>query len=351
MTATVTGPDTATGDQELASWSHGPSVAAEPLPPERRRLTRGRVVGLVVMWFAVFLACIGLVLYLLEPLLQNQTQEQLFDQYTGEIDQAYNEAQSPLGIEVDTKAPEFGAPVGILEIPNLQLQQVVVEGAGSAQTQDGPGHVAGTAGLGQPGNSAVVGRRATFGGPFADLEVLQPGDKVLSTTTQGQIVYVVETVEEKEVTLPRSDTAAEAVASAATGNLEASAEGEASARITTDELYGPTEDDRLTLVTSASALPWNAESATVVVAKMESEAFEPTAQNGRTDSGAGLSGDDGARAPLLLSIMGFVASALAAVWLYRRSSARVAYLMTTPPLVVFMILIAQYGSQLMPAWW
>ena len=40
----------------------------------------------------------------------------------------------------------------------------------------------------------LVGRRATFGKPFADLDRLRPGDRILVTTGQGQFTYVVDLV-------------------------------------------------------------------------------------------------------------------------------------------------------------
>ena len=137
-------------------------------------------------------------LYGLEPLFQSRTQGQLLASYRAQIERSANETGGLGGVTVPTKAPELGAPVAILEIGRLELQQVVVEGAQSTQTQAGPGHVPGTAAPGQPGNSVIVGRRGTFGAPFAKLGTLEPDDQIVVSTTQGQAVYQVVSVRDQQ---------------------------------------------------------------------------------------------------------------------------------------------------------
>jgi sortase A len=311
-------------------------------------MSRRRLWALVGIWVVVVLAVVGLVLYVLAPLFQARNQQSLLEDYRAEITRAANAGSGLPGLAAATKAPEPGSPVGILEIGDLELQQVIVEGATSGPTQAGPGHVAGTAGPGQPGNSVVVGRRQMFGGPFRGLERLEPGDRILVTTTQGQSVYEVETVEQKKILPPVDLSDPASTASSLSTGVSPLANAESTIDI--DELYGPTTDDRLTLVTSASALPTNSERATIVIAKLQGQPYEPTPQGGRTDSGTGLSGDATAWAPLILSLLAFGASAAGAVLLYRRTSARVAWLLTTPPLIVFSILMAESLSRLFPAW-
>jgi sortase A len=281
--------------------------------PQRRR----PIGWLVVSWVVVILGSLALTLYFLEPLFQARTQSELLESYRSSLTRSSNEAKGLPGVSKPTKAPELGAPVAIVEIGSLKLQDVVVEGGSASQTQAGPGHVAGTAAPGQPGNAVIVGRHFAYGGSFADLDTIETGQAILITTTQGQVVYTVDSVELRTVA---------------------------------DELYGPTDDDRLTLVTSASAVPWNSSSATVVVAKMEGQPFEPTPQGGRTDSSNGLSGESAAWAPLALAFLCLAAAFGAAVYLYRRASFRVAWLLTTPPLIVFTILLAETASRLFPSW-
>ena len=54
--------------------------------------------------------------------------------------------------------------------------------------------------------------------------------------------------------------------------------------------------------------------------------------------------------PFVLASLGFAAAAAAAVVLYRRSTLRIAYLLTTPALLMFIILGAESFSRLLPAW-
>jgi sortase A len=85
--------------------------------------------------------------------------------------------------------PAVGNPVGILVIPRLGLDEVVVEGVAGAQLAVGPGHYPGTPLPGQRGNSAIAGHRTTHGAPFNGLAELQPGDPVEVTTLQGRFTY------------------------------------------------------------------------------------------------------------------------------------------------------------------
>ncbi len=82
-----------------------------------------------------------------------------------------------------------GTPVALLQIPELRLSQVVLEGTDAATLMDGPGHRRNTVLPGQPGASYVYGRRASFGGPFADVARLPVGTPITVTTGQGTAVY------------------------------------------------------------------------------------------------------------------------------------------------------------------
>ena len=318
--ATATAPAPSTVDN---------TVAAPPPPPGPPPVERMSVGGMALragIWASVALVCVVLVLYGLEPLFQQRTQHDLLTTYRAQVAHAAHEAQGLPGVEKVTRPPAIGAPVGVLEIARVHLQQVVVEGDAAVQTAGGPGHVAGTAGPGQPGNSVIVGRRSMYGGPFGSLGELGKGDRILMTTTQGQTVYKV--VSTRAVVL---------------GGGSADHE-------TLDALYRPTKDARLTLVTSDSASPWNTTQARVVVAKLVGEPFTRTPQARHVDQHRLSSVDGSAWLAVLVALAGFVLVAVAAVVLYRRMSTRVAYLLATPALLVFTILLAEALSRLAPAW-
>lgn len=84
-----------------------------------------------------------------------------------------------------------GSPVGIIDIPRLGLREVIVEGTDSETTQLGPGHRRDTSLPGQAGESVIMGRAAGYGGPFARIQELAPGDRFTIITGQGEHAYEV----------------------------------------------------------------------------------------------------------------------------------------------------------------
>jgi len=92
---------------------------------------------------------------------------------------------------VVTPAPASGQPLGIIEIPKIDLARVVVQGVSKADLKKGPGHYGGTALPGQPGNAAIAGHRTTYGAPFNRIDELEPGDEIVTTTPQGAFTYKV----------------------------------------------------------------------------------------------------------------------------------------------------------------
>jgi sortase A len=85
-----------------------------------------------------------------------------------------------------------GAPVALLDIPAIGVHHmVVVDGTSPQSLTRGPGHLRNTPLPGQLGLSVIYGRRETFGGPFARLDQLRPGDKIITITQQGTSIYKV----------------------------------------------------------------------------------------------------------------------------------------------------------------
>jgi len=82
-----------------------------------------------------------------------------------------------------------GTPVAVLHIPEIGLNAVVLEGTSDAVLEDGPGHLRDTPLPGQVGISEILGRRAAYGGPFARIGSLSPGEIFTVTTGQGVARY------------------------------------------------------------------------------------------------------------------------------------------------------------------
>lgn len=87
------------------------------------------------------------------------------------------------------RAPRSGEPVALLEIPVLHLREVVREGTTAEDLSHGPGHRRDTPLPGQSGVSVIMGRQATYGGPFRRLGELSTGDSFTVTTGQGRHTY------------------------------------------------------------------------------------------------------------------------------------------------------------------
>lgn len=84
-----------------------------------------------------------------------------------------------------------GAPVAMLSIPQLGVDEVVSEGTTSGTLMQGPGHRRDTVLPGQAGVSVIMGRTAAFGGPFGSIQTLQPGEKFTVRTGQGEQTFEV----------------------------------------------------------------------------------------------------------------------------------------------------------------
>ncbi|SFF38297.1 sortase [Streptomyces mirabilis] len=84
-----------------------------------------------------------------------------------------------------------GTPVALIDIPAVDVHQVVLEGTDSAVLTDGPGHRRDTPLPGQSGTSVLMGRAAAYGGPFGRLDQLAAGDTFTVTTGQGNAKYQV----------------------------------------------------------------------------------------------------------------------------------------------------------------
>jgi sortase A len=95
-----------------------------------------------------------------------------------------------------------GKPVALLEIPQLGIRDVVVEGTSSGNLLLGPGHRADSPLPGEIGASVIYGRGATFGAPFGRLAKLRPGDPITVTDAVGTFHYVVDDIRRNGSPLP-----------------------------------------------------------------------------------------------------------------------------------------------------
>ncbi len=174
-----------------------PKPPKPPRPP--RRAPRGAVVYVPLSPARVFgrtsiallaILVLGFVVdvTLLSRLQHASAQQQLLNAFREQL----AEGTAPVSEgDVDGRLLADGAPVALLRIPQLGLDEVVVEGTSASALMSGPGHRRDSVLPGQIGLSTLMGRAAAFGGPFAGIESLQPGEMFTVITGQGASTFKV----------------------------------------------------------------------------------------------------------------------------------------------------------------
>jgi len=151
----------------------------QPLAPMSPTQVLSRTILTIV---AALLLAFVINLMLLSHLQHVVAQQQLTDTYRAQL--AAGTAPVSEG-DFDDKLLVDGAPVAIISIPSIGVYETIVEGTSSAETKSGPGHRRDTVLPGQQGLSVVMGRAASFGGPFSRIQELTPGTPFTVLTGQG----------------------------------------------------------------------------------------------------------------------------------------------------------------------
>ena len=155
-----------------------------------------QLVGQVLAIFAVLALSFLIELFVLGGLRHDRDQAQLAALFRIELAQGHDseghDLIAPVGPFDDAGKPlASGTPVALLEIPRLNLREVIVEGTSSETLMSGPGHRRDTPLPGQVGISVIAGRRTTYGRPFGSLGQLHKGDHITATTGQGKNLFTV----------------------------------------------------------------------------------------------------------------------------------------------------------------
>lgn len=87
---------------------------------------------------------------------------------------------------------EDGEPFGRIEIPEIGVNTVVVNGTDPADLRKGPGHYPDTTFPGLAGTVAIAGHRTTYGAPFRKVDQLTGGEEIVVEMPYGRFVYRVE---------------------------------------------------------------------------------------------------------------------------------------------------------------
>jgi sortase A len=88
--------------------------------------------------------------------------------------------------------PVPGGALGVIRIPEIDLDMALVEGVEAEELKRGPGHYPGTPLPGAEGNVGFAGHRTTYARPFWALDRLKAGDRIYVDTRWGRFVYRVE---------------------------------------------------------------------------------------------------------------------------------------------------------------
>ena len=131
-----------------------------------------------------------------------QAQDRLEDDFRRTLETTTTTTTAPPGSPVtlppstvpalaEGDVPDPGEAAGRIEIPEIDLDWIFVEGVTSADLKKGPGHYPDTPMAGQAGNAAIAGHRTTYGAPFNRIDELTPGDEIIVTTVQGRFRYEV----------------------------------------------------------------------------------------------------------------------------------------------------------------
>ena len=186
--------------------------AARPAHPPRRAVRAGEAeesLSLVSSAFVVLaLVCAWMLLQLLVlgGASEARSQHLLYAEYRSQLAQA----TAPTGaLDYLGKPLAPGSPVALLSIPQLGLQQVVVDGTAPGDLTNGPGHLRSTPLPGQAGISVVMGRASTYGGPFRHISSLAVGTQVIVQNAEGRVVYEVTGVRRAGDPIPAPPTGKE----------------------------------------------------------------------------------------------------------------------------------------------
>lgn len=138
--------------------------------------------GLSVLSVALLAGAVGLLGYpLYTNFYQGRVQDRLSDELASpELQQKYRERKI-----------EVGDSLTRIQIPKLNVDTIVVEGTTASALRAGAGHYPSTPLPCENGNVGIAGHRTTYGKPFANLDLMKPGDTIILTTPIGSCTYEV----------------------------------------------------------------------------------------------------------------------------------------------------------------
>lgn len=304
----TTEPDAPPGAPAPAAPSEPP---AEPAVQVNSTL---RVVSQMLTIFAVLTLGFLIQLTLVGGLQHDRDQAQSFRELR--IQLAIGTA--PVGaLGEDGKPLPSGTPVAILEIPRLDLEEVILEGSSSRVLMSGAGHRRDSTLPGQAGTSVVLGRRGGYGGPFGGIDGLRQGDEIIVTTGQGRHTFAVLGARRAGDPLP-----------------PALASGQGRLNLVTSDgpTFRPTDALRVDANLTSPAQPGGVQIPSRALPANE----------------AVMAGDSSALLPLMLWAPLLLAAAVGTVWVRYRAGRWQAWVIGLPVLVLLGVTVIDTAAALLP---
>lgn len=322
---TVTPPLALDDTRVIEVWAPPASPVPDPTSGRRvpRWVPRGRgtpapgrqlaaqVSRLVALALLALVGYVGIVSGLEHAIAQDHAHRQLSDQLTA--------GTAPVSEgDVNSVLLPGGAPVAQLTIPQIGLDETVVEGTDSSNLALGPGHRRDTSLPGQVGVSVIMGRRAAFGGPFARIEELAPGDRFTVVTGQGEQTFEVIGVRYAGDPAPAATKAGEG-------------------RLVLETARGPAFMPHGVVRVDAA-----------LVSDVQPRGARYTTFGALPASNKELAGDTSRAWALVFALQLLLVVVLAAVWTYRRIGARQTWAVFVPTGLVAFLVVADQAVRLLP---
>lgn len=139
---------------------------------------------------ALALVAVGMIGYpFYTNLYADRVQDRLENQFASEeLRQQYVNCRE-VGLADPSCRIQDGDSLTRIEIPKLGVDVVVVEGVSSSALRAGAGHYPSTPLPCEAGNVGIAGHRTTYGRPFHDLDLLEPGDEIILHIPIGRCTY------------------------------------------------------------------------------------------------------------------------------------------------------------------
>ena len=287
-------------------------AARVEVPPLSARL---QLIRAILVLLTMISATMLIELVFVSSAQHSAAQRRTFDSFRADLARGV----APVG-PTDSKdqALAIGTPVAYLEIPTVDLHEVVGEGTTPSALFNGPGHRRDTPLPGQIGSSVVFGRRAAFGGPFARIDELNKGDLIRVTTGQGVFNFRVLGVRHEGDPVPAAPASGKA---------------------------------RLTLAT-ATGTPFLPSGVVRVDADLDGDAVVGPARlftaKGLPAEERVMAGDQRTLWALALWMQGLIVLSVGAVWAWHRWGRAQAWVVFLPPLMLVGLFASGEAARLLP---